>query len=301
MLERRRLGRTGHESTVAVLGGAAFWAATPDEAREGFDLALARGVNHLDIAPQYGAAESVVGPLVPAVRDRLFVGGKTLRANADGVRAQFDDTRRLLGCDVLDLYQAHAVTTVEELDRRAAALEAIVGLRDAGKTRFAGITGHDHGVPAAFLAALERFDLDTVMFPVTPLLWGDPAYRESAEELLTVCAARDLGVMAIKAAARRPWGDGRPLTDRVEGDPATAERWADTWYEPNRPGDRLADGIRFALSTPGVTAICTPGDRGLLPAVLDACEAASPMTDDERTAAIDRAVADGADIFPIPR
>ena len=31
-MERRRLGRTGHESSVAMLGGAACWAATVEEA-----------------------------------------------------------------------------------------------------------------------------------------------------------------------------------------------------------------------------------------------------------------------------
>jgi aryl-alcohol dehydrogenase-like predicted oxidoreductase len=300
-MEQRRLGRTEHRSTVAVLGGAAFWAARPEEARSGFDLALGRGVNHLDIAPQYGQAETVVGPLVPAARDRLFVGGKTLRANPEGVRAQFDDTRRLLGCEVLDLYQAHGVVSVEELERRSDAVEAIVGLRESGATRFAGITGHDHSVPKAFLTALERFDLDTVMFPVNPFLWGDDAYRETAEELLAVCAARDVGVMVIKAAARRPWQDGRPLADRVAGDPATDDRWADTWYEPRPAGTSLIEGIRFALSTPGVAAVCTPGDLGLLPDVLDACERATPMDADERAAAIAAARTDGADIFPIPR
>ena len=105
----------------------------------------------------------------------------------------------------------------------------------------------------------------------------------------------------IKAAARRPWGDGRPVTDHIEGDPATRARWADTWYEPQPAGDGLTAGIGFALSTPGVAAICTPGDLGLLPAVLDACEAASTMDPDERAAAVASARADGAEIFPIPR
>ena len=57
-VERRRLGRTEHESSVAILGGAAFWATpSPEEARPSFELALDAGVNHLDIAPQYGNAE----------------------------------------------------------------------------------------------------------------------------------------------------------------------------------------------------------------------------------------------------
>ena len=83
-MERRRLGRTGHESTIAILGGAAFATCTPAQAEEGFADAMARGVNHLDIAPSYGAAERNLGPLVPAVRDRLFVACKTHRRSADG-------------------------------------------------------------------------------------------------------------------------------------------------------------------------------------------------------------------------
>lgn len=204
-MEHRRLGRTGHESSLAVLGGAAFWQATPGDAAAGFRLALDRGVNHLDIAPQYGLAESVIGPLVPPVRDRLFVAGKTMRKNPDGVRAQFDETRRLLGCDVLDLYQAHAVTSLDELEERSAALDVIASLRASGAIRFAGITGHDHGTPRAQLEALRRWGLDTVMFPVNPFLWGDAAYRDDADALLDECRRRDVGVQAIKAAARRPW------------------------------------------------------------------------------------------------
>lgn len=290
-MERRRLGRTGHGSSVAVLGAAAFWQATPAEAEAGVALALDRGVNHLDIAPQYGAAEAVVGPLVPAVRERLFVAGKTLRTNPAGVRAQFDETRRLLGCDVLDVYQAHAVTSLDELDRRAPALDAIVALRSSGATRFAGITGHDLGTPAAQLEALRRWDLDTVMLPVNPFLWGDPAYREAAEALLDECRARDVGVLAIKAAARRPW----PTAGEAGG-----VRWATTWYEPRRDPAAVAAGVAFALSTPGVTAVCTAGDLGLLPTVLDACEALVPMDEAARAVEVERARTTDAQIFPIP-
>lgn len=299
-MERRRLGRTGHESSVAVLGGAACWAATVEEAGEWLRLALSHGVNHLDIAPQYGAAESVVGPHLAAHRDEIFIAGKTLRANPEGVQDQFDNTRRLLNADVLDLYQAHAVTSLEELDRRSPALEKIVALRDAGRTRFAGITGHDVEVPRAHLEALRRFDLDTVMFPVYPALWSRPEYREAAEELLEVCAARDLGVMVIKAAAHRPWADHRPLADAIAGSAETADRWASSWYEPVMTDDDLDRGIHFALSTPGVQAFCTPGDIALLPRVLASAERYAPMSDEDRAAAVG-AMASEELIFPMPR
>ena len=299
-MERRRLGRTGHDSSVAVLGGAACWSATVEEAGEWLQSALDRGVNHLDIAPQYGAAESVVGPHLAAHRDEMFIAGKTLRANPAGVTEQFDATRRLLNAEVLDLYQAHAVTTLDELDRRSPALERILEFRDAGRTRFAGITGHDLEVPRTHLEALRRFDLDTVMFPVYPALWARAEYREPAEELLAVCAERDIGVMAIKAVARRPWADGRPLADAVAGDAATAERWAGSWYEPAATDEDIARGVNFALSTPGVHAFCTPGDMALLPRVLAAAASAAPMDDEARRAAVDAMAAEEL-IFPMPR
>jgi aryl-alcohol dehydrogenase-like predicted oxidoreductase len=299
-MERRRLGRTGHESSVAILGGAAFWMSGPDDGARGLALAMERGVNHLDIAPQYGDAQRAVGPAIPAVRDRLFVAAKTLRSNPDGVVAQFDDTRQLLGCDVLDLYQAHAVTSIDELNERGPAIERILRLRDDGACRFAGITGHDLSVPRTFLEALSRYDLDTVMFPVYPRLWADPVYREAAEELLAVCTERDLGVMVIKAVARRPWSDGRSLADVMGDESDTPSRWATSWYEPQQDDDAIARGVSFALSTPGVHAFCTPGDLGLLPRVLDAAEHFTPMAANERAEAAN-AMANEDVIFPIPR
>src|SRR6516225_10001669 len=299
-MERRRLGRTGHESSVALLGGAACWAATVEEAGAWLQTALDQGVNHLDIAPQYGAAESVVGPNLIALPDDFFIAGKTLRANPEGVVDQFDNTRRLLHADVLDLYQAHAVTSRAELDRRSAAIERILALRDAGHTRFAGITGHDMEVPVAHLEALRRFDLDTVMFPVYPALWARPEYREPVEELLALCSQRDVGVMAIKAAAHRPWADRRPLSDAVAGSSATAARWADSWYEPVATDEDLDRGVHFALSTPGVHGFCTPGDIALLPRVLDAADRYQPLSEDDRRAAVEAMAAEEL-IFPMPR
>ena len=284
-METRRLGRTDHHSTVAILGGAAFSQATPEQAERGWSLALEAGVNHLDIAPRYGDAEVLVGPLLPPVRHRVFVAAKTTRRNADGVRAQLEETLARLRTDHLDLYQLHAVTDIAELDTRGDAVDVLMRVKEEGLARFVGITGHNLTVPEAFLEALRRYDLDTVMFPVNARLWADSDYRNAAERLLDVCAQRDLGVMAIKAAARRPWGDG--------------ERFATTWYEPHADAAAVEAGVRFVLSTPGVHAFCTPGDLDVLALALDAAARLTPMTADERA----RAMTDALDlehIFPIP-
>lgn len=279
-MQTRRLGRTGHESTIAILGGAAFARSDPEVTASAFAAAMAAGVNHLDIAPQYGLAEVLVGPNIPAVRDRLFVACKTLRKNVDGVRAQAQESLEKLHVDRFDLYQAHAVTSLEVLDERMDALAEIVRMRDEGLTRFAGITGHDLTVPATFVEALRRFDLDTVMFPVNARLWADDDYRRDAERLLALCAERDVGVMAIKAGAARPWGD---------------RKWATTWYEPRTD---IEVGVRFTLSVPGVHAFATPGDVAVTAQAIDAASRFTPMTAEEQVAAID-AVRDEPHIFPI--
>ena len=71
-METRRLGRTGHESSVAILGGAAFARATPEETSGAFGRALAAGVNHLDIAQRCGDAERLVGPLPRRASERVI-------------------------------------------------------------------------------------------------------------------------------------------------------------------------------------------------------------------------------------
>ena len=284
-MERRRLGRIGHLSSVAILGAAAFWSSEVDEATAAFDLAEAHGVNHLDIAPRYGNAQQVAGPGLATRRSRWFVACKTMQATRDDARADLEQSLSLLGIDQFDLYQLHGVTSVEDLDRRAGAVEALLAAREEGLVRHLGITGHDLGAPAAHLEAVRRHDLDTVMFPVYPRVWADPVYRADAERLLGHCIDHDLGAMAIKAVAHRPWGEVVP----PPGNP---------WYQPHTDPALIARGVRFALSMPGITGICTPGSPALLPAVLAAAEAFVPMSAAERDAALRDSAADEL-IFPL--
>jgi aryl-alcohol dehydrogenase-like predicted oxidoreductase len=284
-VERRRLGRTEHYSAVAILGGAAFARCTAEDAEVGFVDALSRRVNHLDIAPRYGAAEELIGPLLPAVRDDIFVACKTTRRNPEGVRAQLEESLTKLQTDRFDLYQLHAVTDIDVLEERVGAAEEILRARDEGVVRFAGITGHNDGAPAAHLEALRRWDLDTVMFPVNARMWADADYRRDAEALLELCAERDVGVMAIKSVAHKPWTDG--------------DRFATTWYEPFDDPDDVHRGVAFTLSVPGVHGICTPGDLTLLRTAVDAADSFTPMGAEERESVIAGA-GTLPSIFPIP-
>ena len=283
-LPTRRLGRTGHQSSVAILGTAAYGRSNPDEVADSFHAALAAGVNHIDVAPTYGSAEVLVGPLIPAVRDRIFIGEKSNKHDADGVRRQLERTLERFGTDHVDLYQAHGVTSIADLDQRGGAFEAILRARDEGLCRWIGITGHDFGTPAAQLEAVRRYDLDTVMLPVYAGALAHPEYLADLTALLDEAARRDLGVQAIKVGAHQPWGDRTPTHG--------------CWYEPFTEPELLERGVRFTLSTPGVHVFATTGDVRLIPTLLDAASRYTPMTPAERDALLQEA-AGWPTIFPL--
>ncbi len=264
-METRRFGRSGHMSTVAIFGAFAFSEATQAQADAGMEMIITAGVNHIDVAPSYGIAEQRLGPWMPRVRDRFFLGCKTMERSKQGATAEMQRSLERLKVDHFDLYQIHAVTTFDELDeatRSGGALDAIIAARDAGLTRFIGITGHGMDAPAIFLEALRRFDFDSILFPINFVLYADPAYREKANELIQECRAKDVGTMIIKSIAKRPWGD----------DPKTNN----TWYRPFTSPERIQQAVNFVLSQ-DVTGLCTAGDLDVLPHVLQACENYTPL------------------------
>ncbi len=271
-MERRRLGRTKHDSSVAVLGAATFADCTPEQAAKTFDQAFRAGINHVDVAPTYGEAERNLGPLLPERRDALFVAGKSHRSDPDGVRAQIGESLATLQIDQFDLYQLHGVTSVDQLDERKAAVEAMFEARDAGLTRFVGITGHGLETAAAQLEAIRRWDLDTVMFPLNPRLWSEPDYRRDVNALLVECRTRNIGVQTVHVAIRGPWGAG-----------ARTER---TSYRPYTDPDRLKAAVDFVLSIGGVQCLVTPGDRSLVAPVLAAATKPTFLSDRKRRAIV---------------
>ena len=78
-MQTRRFGRTNHQSTIIIFGGAALGNVPQAEADRAIEMALAHGVNHIDIAPSYGEAELRMGPWIKSHRDKVFLGCKTTK------------------------------------------------------------------------------------------------------------------------------------------------------------------------------------------------------------------------------
>jgi predicted aldo/keto reductase-like oxidoreductase len=269
-METRRFGRTGHLSTVAIFGAAGLSQVSQEEADRAMELIIEAGVNHIDIARSYGEAELRVGPWMPRERGRFFLGSKTTERTKEAAWKELQETLKRLQIEALDLYQIHAITTMEELDAvtmKGGALEAFLEARREGLTRFIGITGHGVNAPKIYLEALRRYDFDTVLFPLNFVQMGNPEYRAYAEELITTCKAKDVGTMVIKSITRGPWGQ--------------KEHTATTWYEPFHDSETIQKAVNFALSH-DVTGICTAGDTRVLPLVLKAFENFTRLSDAEK-------------------
>ena len=275
-MERRRLGRTGHESTVVTLGTAGLGRVTQAEADVAVEQILEHGVNHIDIAPTYGEAMERMSPWMPKLRDRMFLGAKTRERTRELAWQNIESCMSRLGVESFDLFQLHSVGTMEDLDAATAsggALEALVELRERGLTTWLGITGHGPDAPRVHLEALRRFDFDTVMFPLNATLYRNPEYREAAVELLELANERDVGIQTIKMVARGGWG-GR-------------EREHATWYDPHREQAEIDGALWWLLSQPMHTAPSV-GDVQLLPRALDAAERYRPLSADEQEAVVSR-------------
>ena len=269
-MEKRRFGRTNHLSTVAIFGGAALWNATQARADEAVEQIIAAGVNHIDVAPSYGKAEELIGPWMPRIRKDFFLGCKTLERTKQGAWEELQRSLEKLRVDSFDLYQIHAITSIEQLVealRADGALDAILDAREQGLTKYIGITGHGNDSPAVFLEALRRFDFDTILFPINFVQFADAKYRADTHALLAECRQRDVGTMIIKAVGKGVWRE-QPRTHT-------------TWYVPFDTAAEIQTAVNFALSQ-DVTGLCTAGDLNVLPLFLDACEHYQPMSADEQ-------------------
>jgi aryl-alcohol dehydrogenase-like predicted oxidoreductase len=259
-MEKRRLGRLGHGSSVLIYGAAALGEVSQDVADRSIQEALDGGINHFDVAADYGEAELRLGPWMSQIRGDIFLATKTGHRDGQAAWRQINDSLRRLQTDRVDLLQLHAIGDLGELDaatRPDGALSAAVRAQEEGLVGAVGITGHGHQAPATHLEALRRHPFATVLTPLNPVLWRDDTYRSDYEALVLEVQRQDAGLMTIKTVARRNWP--QPTS------PSHA-----TWYEPYADQSRITAAVSWVLSHPEVTGIPTAGDVGLVGMLLQA-------------------------------
>ena len=259
-MQRRRLGRLGHDSSVLLYGGAALGDVTQEVADAAAREALAAGINHFDVAASYGEAELRLGALMDELRPQVFLATKTGLRDRDGAWAQIGASLERLRTDRVDLLQLHAIGDLDELDaatRPGGALEAAVRAQEEGLVGAVGITGHGRQAAATHLEALRRFPFATVLTPLNAVLWRDERFRDDWAALVDEVQRQDAALMTIKAVSRRNWpgvADGQPVGDQDYA----------TWYEPLVDPEQIRAAVSWVLAHEEITGLATAGDVRLL-------------------------------------
>ena len=119
-------------------------------------------------------------------------------------------------------------------------METILKAKEVGKIRYIGFSAHSE---EAAHAAVDRFDFDSILFPLSFPIWiaanfGPSVYRRAKKT--------GMGIIALKAMAHQRWLKGGK------------HRWVKSFYEPFDEIDHAALGLRFTLHLP-VTAMFPPG------------------------------------------
>jgi aryl-alcohol dehydrogenase-like predicted oxidoreductase len=264
-LEKRTLGRTGLKLSILGFGGIVVMNATPEQSSERVKAAIDRGINFFDVAPSYGDAEEKLGPALKPYRKDIVLACKTGVRDKAGARRELEASLKKLETDYFDLYQLHAVTELEDVDRIFApngAMEMILEAKDEGLIKHIGFSAHS--VEAA-MALMDRFNFDTIMFPFSASSWyaGNfgPKVMQRAHE-------KEMGILALKAMAKGHWREG-------------AERnIPKAWYEPMTDPDEARLGLRFALSHP-ITLALPPGNEDLFEMAMRIMPEFEPLTNNE--------------------
>ena len=275
-IARRALGKTGEQLSIIGFGGIVVMNEETGQANNIVAEAVDRGVNYFDVAPSYGDAQERLGPALAPYRKNCFLACKTEGRGKDDSRKQLEESLRLLKTDHVDLYQFHGLTKMAELDKvlgPGGAMETMEAAKKEGKIRYIGFSVHS---AETALAAMDRYDFDTVLFPVNFVLFSQANF---GPQILKRAQEKGMGILALKAMAKTVWAE-----DQKQGHPEPK-----CWYQPAAFPEEASLGLRWTLGHP-VTAALPPGDEKYFRLAMDVAQNYRPLEAHEENELLARAV-----------
>jgi predicted aldo/keto reductase-like oxidoreductase len=264
-LPRRVLGKTGEKLSVIGFGAIMLNDNPQDFANELVAKAYDLGVNYYDVAPNYGNAQEKLGPALKPYRKNCFLACKTHERGAEGAKRTLEDSLKKLETDYFDLYQLHALSSVDQVNQAfgpGGAMETVVKAKKEGKIKHVGFSAHS--VEAALLA-MNNYDFDSILFPINFACWhtgdfGPQVYAEAEK--------RGMGILALKAMALTPLEQGEQKFDK------------NVWYRPIQDEEIMRMALKFTLSK-NITAAVPPGKNTLFLKALEFMNEFEPISGEE--------------------
>lgn len=205
LLPTRALGDTGESVTMLGIGGQHYRWLPEDQLEEAMEIAIAGGIRFFDTANAYGKdqlSERLFGKyLTPKYRDEVFLMTKTSTKDAKVAQQHLELSLKNMKTDVLDLWQVHNVTSVEDAHLRwdNGIVDVFIKAQQQGKVRMIGFTGH-HDY-RAHLEMLKLFKergvkLQTVQMPINVV---DSSYDSFIREVIPVAQEMGVGLLGMKS------------------------------------------------------------------------------------------------------
>ncbi|MGA2728792.1 MAG: aldo/keto reductase [Terracidiphilus sp.] len=269
-IPRRTLGKTGEKLSIIGFGGIVVMNESTGESSNIVAEAVDRGINYFDVAPSYGNAQKRLGPALAPYRKNCFLACKTEGRAKDDSRAQLEESLRLLKTDYVDLYQFHALTKMAELDKvlgPGGAMETMEAAKKQGKIRYIGFSVHS---AETAVAAMERYNFDTILFPVNWVLFTQAGF---GPQILKKAQEKQMGILALKSMAKTVWP-----ADQKQNHPEPK-----CWYQPAAFPDEASLGLRWTLGYP-ITAAVPPGDEKYFRLAMDVAQNYKPLEAHEEQA-----------------
>ncbi len=270
---KRPYGKTGIEISVVGFGGIICKEISDKEASKHVSQAIDRGVNYFDIAPSYGNAQDILGPALEPYRNDVFLACKTTERDAEGARNDLEGSMKALRTDHFDLYQLHAMTTMEDVEKVFApggAMETFEKAQKDGTVRYLGFSAHSE---EAAVELMNRYDFTSTLFPINWVTWNTGKF---GPKVVAAAQNTNTAILALKSLAKRKWDEGEE------------RKWSKCWYSPVDTYEEAELALRFTLSRP-VAAAVSPGHHEFLWWACDAADAYRPLSEAEEQELAERA------------
>ncbi len=261
----RRPYKNNIDLSIIALGGIVVCGMPQQEASRRVAAAYDRGVNYFDCAPSYfdGEAELKLGEALRPYRAKVFLAEKTGRRDAKGALEELEQTLRRFHTDHVDLYQFHAVGSMEDVDKILApggAAEAFELARKQGKALHLGFSAHH---PPSALRLMDAMQLDSVLFPVNANAWENGGF---GPRILEKAKSKGMARMALKSLAFGKWPDSMKKSER---------KYPKCWYQPIDDREMARQALRFTLNH-DVTGAVPPGDERIFDLAMELASAPLP-------------------------
>lgn len=267
-LPQRAYGDSGQRLSIIGFGGIVVGGVEQEHANRVVAEAVEKGVNYFDVAPSYGDAEIKLGPALEPYRKDVFLACKTEHRTAAATAAELKESLKRLRTDYLDLYQLHAISDVQKdvdaVFAKGGAMEVFIKAKKQGQVRHLGFSAHSE---EAALAALDRYEFDSVLFPINFATFYQGNF---GPRVLEAAKSKGAARLALKSLAKQKWPKDDP----------TRRQYPKCWYQPLTDRNEAKLALYFTLSQP-ITAAIPPGEESLFKMAVDLAMGFRPVSQKE--------------------